>query len=161
MPYYKPADEELLETARRVIAEVESHQPLSRAKIGFAFRHEAPERNGKKVLAQVRKVSDQIKHHLELDYLIWVAEDEWDKMDAETRFAVLDHEFCHCYFDWDRGWSTRDHDVQEFIDVIYRHGIWRKDLVPLAAVVQMHMPLSLDEEGELGGVVAVPVTAFD
>jgi hypothetical protein len=67
--------------------------------------------------------------------------------DATQRRAAIDHELCHLYVksidevtgEEKLGW--RDHDVQEFSDVIERHGLWNQDVREFAAKARQ---LSLD-----------------
>lgn len=159
MSYFEPADEELLELAREVIEQ--SHPHLRAARFGFAFRNEAGTRHGFQVLASVSVVSPLQKVHLNFDYLIWVAFPDWTIMSAEKRVALLDHEFCHCRPKDNGEWGICDHDVQEFLAVIKRHGLWRYDLQRLGKVIQDHLP-GLDAtapEGE-GAIMAAPAGLF-
>lgn len=156
--YFEPAGEELLDIAQDVL---EKHHPFlaKQARFGFAFLSEAPKRKGRKILAQVSLVPARTKFHLSLDYLIWVAHDEWDKLGEVSRRAVLDHEFCHCAMNDNSDWTTRDHDIQEFTEIIERYGLWNSGLVRLSDVIQGALPLEDEQETE-GTVVAAPVSAF-
>lgn len=156
--YFEEADEDLLTLAEEVMDT--HHKLLKRARIGFAFLSEAPTRKGRKVLAQVSLVPDAVEFHLQLDYLLWVARDEWDAMNGMERRAVLDHEFCHCDLKENGDWGLRDHDVQEFIEIIHRHGLWNNGLVELGHVVQGVLPLEEMSAGSEGRIVAAPILAF-
>lgn len=157
MSYFEEADEELLELAREVIRK--SHSRLLKARFGFAFRSDAPVRKGTSVLASGSLVSRQIQVHLDLDYLVWVAGPEWDTMSLEHKTALLDHEFCHCYRKDNMDWGLRDHDIQEFLAVIERHGLWRHDLQRLAEVIQGYLP-GLEVMEPEGAIVAAPAAMF-
>ena len=157
MSYFEEADEELLELAREVQGKYHAH--LLMARFGFAFRSKAPTQRGSVVLASVSVVSPRVHVHLELDFLMWVALPEWERMSRARRVALLDHEFCHCGEKADGGWVMVDHDVQEFIGIIERHGFWTFNLRRLEKVVQNCLP-GLESVGG-GAVVAAPLSAFE
>lgn len=157
MAYFEEADEELLELARDVIEKF--HPRLLEVRFGFAFRSEALTRKGFSVLASTSLVSSRVRVHLEFDYLVWVALPEWEKMDLERRTAVLDHEFCHCAQNVRGDWILCDHDVQEFVAVIERHGLWTYNLERLGRAVQECLP-GLEAVRAAGVVTAAPASAF-
>lgn len=155
--FFEEADDELLRIAQEVIDEF--HPMLRQARFGFVFQDKVPKRKGAKVLAAVSLVSPKIKVYLDFDYLVWVAKDEWDIMGDEDRVALLDHEFCHCCLNENFEWATRDHDVQEFVAIIERHGLWTGELRRMGdAVVQARLPF--EERVPKGAVLAAPVSAF-
>lgn len=161
MAYFEEADEVLLEIATYVIERY--HPKLRGANFGFAFRSEAATSRGKRILAAVSKVSATVKIHVDFDYLIWVAKDAWDHMTHEKRAALLDHEFCHCVQNDNFEWTMRDHDIQEFVEIIERHGLWTNDLHRMAEAVQEYLPGisgNLDLGTEEGAVTAAPVSMF-
>ena len=56
------------------------------------------------------------------------------------KYALIDHEMCHAApvvnkegkhkkDERDRYvWRMRDHDIEEFHEIVKRHGIWKRDL---------------------------------
>ncbi len=155
--YYKPVDEELLRIAQEVIDAW--HPELKRARIGFVFKSEAGTHKGHMVLADVGAIPARMKIHLELDYIVSVAFDVWNRFDDKKRRALLDHEFCHCYRNSNTGeWTTRDHDVQEFVEVVQRHGLWTNSLTEMdQAIRQAPLPGLTDKQQ--GFVRSVTLTA--
>jgi len=59
----------------------------------------------------------------------------WNNAIPAWREALLDHELSHCDCTQDKAgnkkWNIVDHDVQEFVSVVRRHGLWEADLQKL------------------------------
>lgn len=100
------------------------HEGLQDAKIGILMRDEAPESNGMMTLGQARKVSPEHRALMPYDFIIWFAQDEWDKLNTKQRRALVDHELCHCSLHRGKT-SIRRHDIEEFNCIIERYGFWR------------------------------------
>ena len=133
------------------------HRSLVDARIGILFRDEAPKSRGRRTLGKAQKVADNWKPLLkqDLDFIIWLAADVWnDELSEDQKRALLDHELHHCYLDEKLRPRLRGHDVEEFLTIIHRHGLWKPDLERLGDVVQrLQLPLSM--RGMDGQVVAV------
>lgn len=129
-------DETVVELAKELIEKY--HKPLKNARIGLLFRDEAPISNGKATLGRASKISDKWKPLLKDRYhfMIWLAYDRWQMLDNRSRRALLDHELCHCIMESDGKISIRPHDIEEFNDVIQRHGLWNVDAQQMALAVQ-------------------------
>ncbi len=160
--FYEPATEDLLRTAERVRS-LWHEERLAGADIGFVFRIEPPKRDGQVVLAQVTKVPALMATETDLDYIVWVARDEWDGLDEARRMALIDHELCHCVAGKSGGWSTRGHEVNEFVQVIERHGLWSRTLARVGEALQEELPAFKQMREALargdGRIVAASVTA--
>lgn len=52
----------------------------------------------------------------------------WDRMTEKQRAALVDHELEHCWVDENDKLAIAKHDVEEFTNVIRRHGLWRADV---------------------------------
>lgn len=102
------------------------HEGLEDARIGVLFREEAPVSGEKTTLAATKKVTDEMKAAgLEYDFIIWFAADWWNRLSLAQQTALVDHELCHCDFDANQGKAKiLPHDVEEFNQVIARHGFW-------------------------------------
>jgi len=117
----------------------EYHPRLREARIGVLFRSTAGSRNGRLIIGQASTVSEKwnvvLGNVSRLDFIIWLAKDWWDDASVDQRNALVDHELCHCYFD---EWKPKilGHDIEEFAEVIERHGLWRNDLVTVASAFQ-------------------------
>ena len=141
---YTEAPSSVIHMAEGLINEYHPH--LQDARIAFVMRDEAPITNGRTTMAKASKVTAINKTLMEYDFLIWVAEDIWNKISHDQRLALLDHELMHCAGNSDEGWYMRQHDIEEFNAIIERHGMWRKDLVRMAnAVRQLRVPFGETE----------------
>lgn len=125
MTTYTKCTETVLNMAREMIDKY--HPDLEDAMIGFLFRDEAQMSKGKLVLAAAKKAPAWIQPYAELEFLIIIAEDEWNKMQDSRRMALIDHELSHCTF---RKGEPKivGHDFEEFHHIIERHGLWTMDL---------------------------------
>jgi predicted metallopeptidase len=148
------ASSELIHMAREIIDAY--HPSLKDANVGFIFRDEAPESNGKATYAKAQKVDPKLRATgLDLDFLIWVAEDRWNQLDTNQRRALIDHELCHCYLAFGEP-KMRHHDIEEFTEIIERYGFWNRDLFDAVPAVQKALQLDLGLEiRPKGAVVAI------
>jgi hypothetical protein len=83
------------------------------------------------------------------DFLILIDNEEWGFMSPEHREALVDHELAHCWRyvkETKRGtqerWGLRGHDVEEFTEIIARHGLWRRDVRELVEVGATQLTLA-------------------
>lgn len=100
---------------------------LESARIAFVFRSKAQKLGDRFILGQCTKVPAKFQPYLEYDYIIWLSETDYSDMDDLRREALIDHELMHCKYG-KNGWTIRPHDIQEFSDVIERHGVWSPDV---------------------------------
>jgi len=143
MATYTEAPQSVIHLAEQIINQ--HHHNLLEAKIAFVMRDEAPKSNGRSVAAQAQKVTALNQALIDYDFLIWIAEDRWDKLSEDQKEALIDHELCHCW-GWPGMWKMRHHDIEEFQEIIERHGMWREELVHMAnAVKQLRMPFDNTE----------------
>ena len=159
------ANEEVLEIAEDIIDKY--HPELKWINIGFVFRSEAPNSNGKRTLGKAKKVTDKDRVFTKtpnevgalepLHFIIWVAHDWWAYADTMQRRALIDHELCHCKYDIDEGKaSIRPHDIEESNCIIERYGFWRADLEATKEAVEKTLQLTLPGADYFAGrVVAV------
>lgn len=140
---YSPAPEVAL-VAGRLIAD--HHLHLAGQPIVYVFREPAARSRGKIVLGKARRVTglnaflvalaasdgaieddgDEIDHTF---FVMEIARPQWDDAPTEARAALVDHELCHFGVDDETGQlSIRSHDLEEFNDVVRRHGVWRDDV---------------------------------
>lgn len=128
---YEQAPQSVVNLVEAIINEF--HPELSGVDIGVLFKDEATKKGGKLVLGQARKAPPILKAYEYLHFLIILAKDQWDRMTAPQRRALIDHELCHCLYDYEREQaSIRPHDIEEFNEIIDRHGLWTSDLVSAA-----------------------------
>src|SRR5690554_4103291 len=96
MPDYREAVE-VADIARDLIRNY--HGGLADAKIIYLFRDKAPKSKGKVTLGAAKKASGIEDVLSGADFIIWIAEDEWLRMDMRKRRALVDHELSHCGMD--------------------------------------------------------------
>lgn len=129
---------QLLEQARRW------HPHLNEARIALAWRKEWKEdKDGLLVLGKCKKTSDLEKELHPFDFIVLLNREMWEALDEEQRLALVDHELCHAQVTLDgteakrddRGrivYRVRKHDVEEFREVVERHGLYKSDLEAFA-----------------------------
>ena len=146
------ADQSVIDMAAELI---HKHHPwLQTANIGFLFRKEAPLSKGRYTLGRAQKVTDKLRPFMDYDFLIWVAKDQWDRFTTDRRLALLDHELCHCAWG-DNGWTMRPHDIEEFTEIIDRHGFWTPELLHVQDVASRQQALpGFEQRGRLEAVKA-------
>lgn len=155
------APERLINIAKELIEKY--HQDLVEARIGFVMRSEAQESNGKYVAGKAAKISKKYAPLLsdqDLDFIIWIAKDVWDRSGSDKARALVDHELCHCYMLGDEP-KLRHHDFEDFGVIIDRYGLWTIDLMHLKPtfekaiqqVTQIDMFESKDGKPIEGGMV--------
>lgn len=116
------------------------HQRLAGLKIAFLYKGEEedpdkpkkfkPVRSGRKqTWAKTAKVTDKWRELAEEDYRFVIEFDRaiWDELSLQQQEALVDHELCHCGNDAD-GCYMRQHDLEEFREIVDRHGFWKDDV---------------------------------
>jgi hypothetical protein len=148
---WSEAPKTVIDIAQRIIAK--HHPKLADARIAFIMRSEAPVTNGRATLGKAKKVSAELQVHLDYDFVIWLAKDEWLGLNAVQREALIDHELSHCFWDGLTA-SMKGHDVEEFSHIIERYGFWWPHSKPFEKAVQHALPLvtSMPREGTVGTI---------
>lgn len=119
-----------------------THTRLVDVPIVYVFRSSAQISKGRIVLAKARKISGlnaflaamasgDLEQHPEFGHSFFcmeVAGDQWLLLDEAQRVALVDHELCHFDVEYNeeglRELTIRGHDVEEFVEVVRRHGAW-------------------------------------
>ena len=126
------------------------HEEIHEARIGLAWRKALKaDVDGRIVLGRCVKVSDFNKEFFNFDFIIVLNKEFWDAFDDDKRLALMDHELCHAAVSIDdttgdpkedeRGhtvWRSRKHDIEEFRDVVTRHGCYKSDLEEFAKAIR-------------------------
>lgn len=127
------------------------HEDLCDARIALAWCTSwTRDADGKIVLGKCKKASDLDRELAAYDFIILLAKWFWralDVTDAQRR-ALLDHELCHAALKRDvngepvedergrRVYRIRKHDLEEFVAVVDRHGIYTHDLEVFARTLR-------------------------
>ena len=113
--------------------------------------------DGRLVLGKAKKASDLDAALGEYDFAISLNHEavnakEWSE--AQTK-ALIDHELCHCDVTKDDAgevkqdetgrtvYRIRKHDIEEFGEVVARHGLYKSDLVKFAETIREAKKLPL------------------
>lgn len=133
-------------------------------RIEYIFRDEAAVSKGREVWGKARKISglnaflSRIETgHIgpedpEAYFVIEIAEDVWNVLSHRQKVALVDHELSHLSVQIDAkdedktALVIRGHDLEEFVSVVQRHGLWRADVEHFAKVGAEQLSL-LDAPG--------------
>lgn len=154
MTDYRPAPEPEA-IARDLIRDVEQHKALDSVRVDYVYRDTAAKNKGKTVLAKARKVSglnaflanaEMVQRDF---FVVEFAEDVWDDLDEHQQRALVDHELCHLYVEFDAAGtpqlSLRAHDLEEFAAVVQRHGLWLSSTAQFGSAVAEQLAMAVDE----------------
>lgn len=123
------------------------HPHLEDAKICLAWRMGwKHDKDNRLILGQCRKASDLDRELKEWDFVILLNSHVWHLSDftIEKKRALIDHELMHAQVHVDddgevkkdnKGrtvYRIRKHDLEEFRDVVARHGFYKSDLAEFA-----------------------------
>jgi predicted metallopeptidase len=122
---------EIRKIAQRLI---KAHHPelvTSEVRIDYVWRSQASSKGGVVARGAARKITGLHAHLAGSPgpfFVIEIARDEWDVLGKPARDALVDHELMHCgvTVDDETGeWKAvlQEHDIEEFVDVVRRHGI--------------------------------------
>lgn len=156
-----PRDDKKLAVEYRLLAELVAahHEHLAEARIALAWRLDVkPSVDNRLHLGKARLQNDLQRQLHGFDFVIELNQAAWEAADfpIESKRALLDHELCHCQVSRDpkTGEVRRDennrpvfrirkHDIEEFIEIVQRHGCWKGDLEEFAkaAVDKKGQPL--------------------
>lgn len=149
----------------RLIAEHHAH--LAEARICLAWRMGWKEdADGRLKLGQCKKAGDLERELHGYDFIILLNHEAWNvaEFTTEQMTALLDHELCHAQVTLDDEgemkrdtagrpvWRVRGHDVEEFVEIVGRHGCWTSGLEKLAQQAMRNADAPLfRREGPDGG----------
>jgi predicted metallopeptidase len=142
---------EVEEVARKLIEE--HHQDLVGVRVDFLFRSPPAASSGRLVLGKARKISGLsafLAGHDGPFLVMEIAEEPWQDLSERKRAALVDHELCHMGVDENGAPAILGHDVEEFVVVVERHGIWTRALETLQLASQLALPFEGGPETEGG-----------
>lgn len=128
------------------------HGDTKRARVALAWQlRTKADKDGHLKLGHCHKVSDLHREFADYDFIITLNKEFWDETTVtdDQRKALVDHELCHIapVLNIDSGehevdergrylFRTRGHDVEEFYEIVQRNGLWKRDLIAFAKVLQ-------------------------
>ena len=132
------------------------HDEIRDARIGLAWCTSwKPDVDGRVTLGKCRKATELDRELAAFDFVILLRRVFWidERVTPGQRAALLDHELCHARRKHDNSgepvvderdrpvYRTRGHDIEEFTEVIERHGCYKADIERFAmALRQMGVP---------------------
>jgi len=137
------------------------HPELTEARILYVFVDKASKKGGKELWGKAQKVSGVWEFYTEKDFIITVPADKWMTLEPAQQTALVDHLLERCTGEDDEKtgetkWIIREPDVQEFANILERHGVWNADLerfVMVAKDVDISHIAEEEAEVELEGEV--------
>lgn len=122
--------------------------------IRYVFRDKAAKSNGKQVWGKARKVSGLnafIAGGPGEFHLVEFAADIWDRLSPRSKRALVDHELCHLNVEEEEKdgelvtvLTIKAHDIEEFTEIVQRHGFWRPDLIDFVSGNAEQLRLSFE-----------------
>jgi hypothetical protein len=128
----------------------EHHDEVSTARIALAWCTSwKPDVDGRVVLGKCKKASDLDRELAAYDFIILLSRAFWldDRIQDAQRIALLDHELCHAAVKLDDNghpmedekgrtvYRMRKHSIEEFTEIVQRHGCYKGDLEGFAAAL--------------------------
>jgi Putative phage metallopeptidase len=126
----------------------EHHSELRDARIALAWCTSwRADVDGRITLGQCKRASDLDRELKPYDFVVLLQKDFWINVTVsnEQRVALVDHELCHATIKLDpynhepiedeRGrkvYRIRKHDLEEFNEIVERHGLYKRDLESFA-----------------------------
>lgn len=130
------------EAVAKVLIQSPLHNRLVNASVAYVFREEITQ-SGRVKGGVASKASGKLAYFTGHDFVIEFNHTVWLHLTPEQRIALVDHELAHCERDEETGaWTMRDHDVEEFSDIVGRWGLWTPDLRGFGAAIK-HAQLDL------------------
>ena len=134
----------------------EHHPHLEKTAIAYLFTDEKGKGCGGEMLAKAKKASPLIRYFAEVDLVVLVQKERWDGFTHQQRVALVDHELCHFTThvseEGEVRYSIRPHDLEEFQEVVGRHGLWKPDVEAMRRVMpdppQMDLPIPKEDGRE-------------
>lgn len=148
----------------------EFHPDTKQAKIALAWMHGVKANvDGKVCLGKCILSSELQKEFMEFDFVILLNKEVWESKEfgVERKKALLDHELMHAAEAVDKEgepkvdakgrklFRIRNHDLEEFTDVVRRHGVWKKDLEIFAEAIIKKSQAPLFKDTDEKSAVAV------
>lgn len=134
------------------------HHHLLNASIRYLFRKGSPLTHGGRPVAGTAKViKGETAYLTGLNFRIMIDGDLWPKLPPDIQEALVDHELKHCggeLVDGQWRWFIVHHDVEDFADIVQRHGFWTAELKQLNDAARHYYQMNL-----LGQLASPPTGA--
>lgn len=123
------------------------HPHLETVRVEYVFNEAPMKAKGKELFARAKKKSGldaflfapPTEDDPKPFFVIEINKQAWDVLNKKQKRALVDHELCHCLWDVEKGLYMRTHDVEEFSEIIKRHGLWQPDVQLFAEIAVKHV----------------------
>jgi hypothetical protein len=135
----------MYELLDRLVAKHHEELERANARIALAWCTSwKPDVDGRVTIGKCKKASDLDRELAAFDFIILLSKEFWYDASEKQRSALVDHELMHAAVKYDadgepvrdeRGrqvFRTRKHDLEEFSDIVQRHGTYKRDLEQFA-----------------------------
>lgn len=128
-----PADQDVKDLLKEVVAENHPDLALHYEDIGILFKTKASKKGGRTVGGTITKAPPAVSALADRDYkyVIVLAEDVWVQYDSKERYRELDHLLLHCDVTMDdkgTNFGLVAPELVYFFEELERHGHWRKPI---------------------------------
>jgi hypothetical protein len=112
------------------------HSELASARIKYICRNKATKKGGRPVPGNVYKMSNKFEFLVGCDFVLEIALEVWNDLDPHQRTALIDHLLTRCIGvenpeNGEMKWKVVPPEVQEFTEVVERHGQWHAGLIEM------------------------------
>lgn len=106
---------------------------VSRARISYLM---VSPQIGKNVHGKCIKCNSELTYYADVDYIIEISKLTWDLLDEKARYLLVYHELLHIHIAYDEQkddykFLIRKHDIEDFREIVDRHGVDWLNLVKL------------------------------
>lgn len=146
--------EEVYGVMDTLVAEHHPHLVEAEAEIALIWLLTPSYSSGKLILGRAQRAATMAnalaglvakKNHRDFNFVISLDAGAWERLAPDQREAVMDHLLCHCFCElkeqdpngnagWQ--WKIRRHDIEEFTEVVQRHGLYMTDLQEFVEVAR-------------------------
>ena len=111
----------------------EWHKHLQNISITYLFDSDDMVKAGRPLMAKVKSAGPIEEYLSGSEFIVIVNKNIWEELTKDQRIALVDHELCHIQMvvnkSGDISFKIVPHDLEEFNDVVRRHGAWQEDIV--------------------------------
>ena len=125
------------------------HPHLKDVRIEYVFIDKVPLKGGSEIWGSMRKISslpayfaasedDKLDGYAEPFFAMIISSPIWENLPEAKRRALVDHELCHAKVEEDKDGNPKlkiaPHDLEEFTEIVKRHGLWRDSIKDFMSV---------------------------
>jgi predicted metallopeptidase len=138
------APDEVISIAREVINKY--YTELADVEMALLMRSPTAKSNGCEVWGTASRANAKQRalSGKEIEFVIEFSSDVWESLSITQKRALVDHELYHCVCtvddDGEVHYGMRGHDIEEFNDIVARHGRWNDSITTFLEQFQLELP---------------------